>query len=297
MNLVSQSHGTRATAVAPFPRDYRECQLGFARAPDGSTFIAGQRSPYPFHLCKGFRYDGDPPGMLTVYMQSASGGIYAGERLGTKILVEDGAAAHVTAQASTIVHEMREEHASHAVALTAGPGAVLEYLPEAVILFPGSQLRSTVKVVVHDDAAMILSDSFLCHDPAGLGRRFGMLTTQLDVTDPGGRLLARDRYAIAGETLDRMVPRPGGCLGHGTVTMLAGRDVVRQGIGPVRQALSDLMARHDASYGGASTLPGERGIWARFLAREGAALRSITQGVWARMRESLTGRPPVARRK
>ena len=53
--------------------------LRFSRRGDSKTFISDQYVAYPFHLTRPFYFEGDPDGMLSLYLQSASGGIYRGD--------------------------------------------------------------------------------------------------------------------------------------------------------------------------------------------------------------------------
>ena len=117
-------------------------ELSFAVGADGETQLTHQFAGYPFHLCRPFRLDGDPAGMLTLYLQSCSGGLYEGDRLSTFMQIREGAAAHVTTQAATIAYGMRELGAQHHARVEASAGSLLEYIPDPIILFPGTRLNS-----------------------------------------------------------------------------------------------------------------------------------------------------------
>ncbi|HZF35124.1 MAG TPA: urease accessory protein UreD, partial [Candidatus Angelobacter sp.] len=81
-------------------------EITFARDPGGRTYVRRQHVSYPYHVCRALTFAGDPPGMATLYLQSCAGGIYRDDRLRERIVAEEGAAAHLTTQASTIVHSM-----------------------------------------------------------------------------------------------------------------------------------------------------------------------------------------------
>src|SRR5450631_3175635 len=70
----------------------------------GRTTLRRQRVGYPLHVTRGFYLDAARPDLLTLYLQSASGGLYAGDRITLDVTVGAGAAFHLTTQASTIVH-------------------------------------------------------------------------------------------------------------------------------------------------------------------------------------------------
>ena len=59
----------------------------------------------------------------------------------------------------------------------------------------------------------------------------------------------------------------------------------------------EMAACAPAVYGAASLLPNSCGAWARLLADDGAELTSAVLGLWAAVREAITGARPVPRRK
>lgn len=278
----------------------RETKLGagraeieFGRAPDGQTFVKRQFASYPFHVCRPHGFAGDPEGMITLYLQSLSGGIYEHERLSLAIAAEPGTSVHVTSQASTIVHSMETGEASLAVSLDAHEGSLVEYLPDPLILFPGARLSSTLKVRRHETATVICADAFLAHDPDGGERIFDRLDSRLEVEDLEGRLLARDRFVLTGETHRRRAAKESRHAALATVFVLTGNDDVKSILGAVRNALAAL----PEVYAGASLLPNDCGLWARILATDGASLRTAMHAAWAAAREAITGTRPRVRRK
>src|SRR5438552_3271126 len=88
-----------------------EARLRFAVG-GGRTILAHQRIAYPLHVTRPFHLDALRQDLATLYLQSASGGLYAGDRLGLAIEVMPGAAVHVTTPASTIVHDTRGTRAA-----------------------------------------------------------------------------------------------------------------------------------------------------------------------------------------
>ncbi len=114
-----------------------QAALRFTRSPDGVSYIGRQRVGYPFHITRPFMLDTAPAGALTLYLQSVSGGIYDGEDLRLDLTADENAEAHVTTQAATIVHRTPQWGARQSTTIDAAPGALLEYLPDPLILFPG----------------------------------------------------------------------------------------------------------------------------------------------------------------
>ena len=277
------------TAAPPSGR----AEIAFGRGPEGETFVQRQFAAYPFHVCRPHTFAGDPPGMVTLYLQSLSGGIYEHERLSLTITAGAETRAHVTSQASTIVQSMQDGRAELAVSMEAGEGALLEYIPDPLILFPRADLATALTVRRHEAAQVILADAFLAHDPEGRGRPFARLDSRLEVEAPDGRLLARDRFVLSGEAYRDGLSheRAGGALA--TLVVLSGSDLIEPLLAALRGALEDL----PGTYAGASALPNDCGVRARLLGSDGVALRRAMHAAWAAARETLTGARPPERRK
>lgn len=260
-------------------------RLAFASA-GGRTHLARQFTPHPFHITLPFHEPTDPDGMATLYLQSSSGGIYSDDDLGLDVRVETGALVHLTTQASTLVHDARGgPGARQAVRLNVAPGGWLEYCPDPAILMAGAALTNRVHARLGEGACLIFSDAQLCHDPAGAGRSFARLDSEIAIDGPEGpRLL--DRFALDGQDWSA---RTGGhaCAG---MTLVAG------GIhaGPaMAQATEDL----PGVYAGLSSFPDRDIALLRFLASDGVALSRALSASWSAAREALTGRAAVPRRK
>ena len=278
---------------APRPNEGPQAALRFARAPGGRSFIARQRVGYPFHITRPFYFDEVPSGALTLYLQSVSGGIYQGEDLRMTCSADVGSAAHVTTQAATIVHRMPAAPARQTVALEAEDGALLEYLPDPLIMFPGARLTSVLEIEAAVGATVIASESFAHHDPGGEDRRFDRFEAELRIRDEGGRLLALERYAVAGERLAAGAGQIARWPAQGSV-VVAHRGPARDAI---LAALRAALTSTDSFYGGASALPNEAGIGVRLLAADGARLRRGLEAAWRAVRLALYGAPPAPRRK
>ena len=274
-----------------------QAALRFARAPDGQSYIARQRVGYPFHITRPFYLDEAPAGVLTLYLQSVSGGIYQGENLRMTCAAGPGSAAHVTTQAATIVHRMPAAPARQTALLEAAPGALLEYLPDPLIMFPGARLASVLEIEAAADATVVACESFSHHDPGGEDRRFESFAAALRIRDEDGRLLALERYEVAGNSLAPGRSQVARWPAQGSLV------VVHRGAerGPGREAvlaaLRAALAPTEAFYGGASALPNEAGVGARLLARDGATLRAGLEAAWRAVRLALYGTPPAPRRK
>lgn len=252
----------------------------------GRTHLMGQHTPHPFHITRPFRHLSDPQGMATLYLQSSSGGLYGDDDLGLTIRMGQGAAAHVTTQASTIVHDARgRAGAVQDVRLDIGPGGWLEYLPDPAILMSGARLSNRVTARVAEGSRLIIADAQLSHDPGGDGQPFGHLENAVSIVGPEGPL-AIDRFDLAGTDWLR---RTGGARCSGMI--------LTYGAGAAGPAMIAAMTPLAGLYAGLSTFA-ERDIHIlRFLAEDGVALSRALTTAWRAARIALTGSPPHARRK
>jgi urease accessory protein len=278
---VSSFHTVFSTSIPP------QLTLHFERDPAGRTFLARQFVTYPFFLTTPFYLDETLAGMPSLILQSVSGGLYQDERLALSLTTGVGAQVHCTTQSATVVHSMAENRDAYQVIyISAAAGALVEYLPGPMILFPHAGLRTAVRVVAEASATVVIGEAFLMHDPAAQSRRFGLLSSETSVRRPDGRLLCLDRFQFAGD--ERMLVSPG-VLHHfqaqGTLWIVCSASMTELLAG-LRETLNGVANL----YAGASTLPNNAGVWARFLASDAVALSRGFHAAWSAVRRVLTGR-------
>jgi len=266
-----------------------QLDLIFASAPSGETYLLRQYAGFPFHVSRCLQLDEEPRGMATVVLQSLGAGLLQGDRLAIAITAQAGAAAHVTTQGSGVAHSMEREGARQDARVAVGEGAFLEYLPRPMILFPRADVATTLEIVLHEGATVMWCDGYLAHDPHKQDGRFTRLSAETALRDGGGRLLALDRFAVDGAVLDEGGAMAGHAV-HASVG-IAGPKIGADLAQAWRAALDGI----EGVYGGVSALPGEVGLFARLLARDGIALRSAMLALWRVMRLQRFGIEPGAR--
>ena len=269
-------------------------EMAFQQDPEGRTYLAEQFSSYPFHICRAQYMDRALPEMATLYVQSCSGGVFRGDRLQTRILARENAQAHVTTQASTIIHRMEQDYAHQSVKIHGEAGSLIEYLPDCTILFPEAKLRSSVAITRHDECDVILGDSFLAHDPGSQKEPFSWLDNELIICQLDGSVDVIDRFVVCGDQF---------CVGetgennafavHGTYAVLSSRVGLDEMVSELRSSAGNV----DNVYVGVSLLPNSVGCWVRYLASDGQASKNLVNALWMKSRLMLTGHPPGIRRK
>ncbi|MGH6826167.1 urease accessory protein UreD [Methyloceanibacter sp.] len=268
--------------------------LAFAADGDGRSYLQRQYAGYPFHVCRVHYYDREHPGLATLYVQSCSGGIYEHDRLDVTLATAQGAEAHVSTQAATVVHSMPSGSAAQRVRVQCEGGSYLEYLPDPQILFPGSRFRSVIAVTLGGDAVALVSDSFLCHDPAGRGEMFSAYFSEIAIEDDSGKSLAIDRLKMGGQAFSDSCPGISGRFKAQGTMIVAGLDLSANAVaGELRKIRLD----GDVAIIGSSLLPNSAGLLVRVLAADGAALKLALHQVWCAARVQLKGSMPLERRK
>ena len=175
-------------------------RLDFAVA-GNRTQLLRQHVPYPFHVTRPFYLDPRRPDLTTLYLQSASGGLYSGECLDLSVTAGKGAAVTLTTQSASIVHDSRGRPASQTVHLLLARNSLMIYAPDPLVLFPGAAIRTTVDLTLAPGAVAICQDGFACHDPKGGGALFDTISTEIVVRGQDGRVLVADRGCVWGQSL------------------------------------------------------------------------------------------------
>ncbi|AMB44251.1 urease accessory protein UreD [Methylobacterium sp. AMS5] len=268
-----------------------QASLVFARG-GGSTVLSRQVVPYPFHITRAFRMHPESPDLATLYLQSASGGLYAADHLTLAITARAGARAHVTTQAGTVVHRGGPEPSRQETRLTIAADAFLALNPDPLILFPGAHLAVSTEITAEPGARAIVTESVACHDPAGESRPFDRLDLGLTIRTPDGRPLVQERSRIDGTAFAAPDSPMGPHRAFGTMVVLGAPDDARLAGLRLRQAADAV-----GCLTGVSPLPSGAGLGLRLLAPDGGALSAGMDAVFRIVFEALSGCAPGRRRK
>jgi urease accessory protein len=270
--------------------------LRFAVAPDGRTQAVRREFQFPLRTTAPMYLDPASAGMAFVYVQNPTGGVFAGDRLRTRLALEAGAMVHVTTQAATKVYRMPVGFGVQATEVMLAPGSYLELVPDLLIPHAGSRLVQTLDVNIVPGAALFATE-MVAPGRLARGERFDYLLLDLRtrVCDPSGVELLADtlRFEPA-----RRRPECRGLAGPysfvGTALALAPGGDVSELARAVDDACGD--GREDVA-AGACVLWGEVGVAVRALAHSHRALRDVLHDVWRVAREQLVGAAPPPRRK
>ncbi len=269
------------------PRQGR-AEFRFERREGERTHLARNYAAYPFHVTRPLYFDAGWPELPTLVLQSASGGLFQGDRLSLAISVGEGAAAQITTQSATKVHSMERGHAAQATRLEVEAGGHLELIADATILFPDCHVETTTTLSLAEGASAIIADSFLWHDPkAGGAPNFTLMAASVEARDDRERLLVLDRYRITRPDDDAATRAFwSDYKAQGTLYAVAPSTDSAALVESLRAALQGI----DGCYAAVSALPNDAGAYVRALAPEGNTIRMVQERAWRASRLALTGR-------
>jgi urease accessory protein len=232
----------------------------------GRTVLRRQHVGYPFHITRPFYLDRMRPDLATLYLQSASGGLYAADRLALDLVVGAGAALHLTTQASTVVHDRRTDGSVMRQLVTVKDNTFCAMISDPYVLFPGAELHLATVATVASNATLIIADGFAMHDPRCRGGTFARFSSHTSIVRPDGEPLVSDRGSVDGDEFAADCGALGGMAAAAFVLMIAPPDRLPD-IAAIEAAADDC-----GCLAGATTAPNGAGIAMRLLASDGGTL-------------------------
>ncbi len=214
--------------------------------------------------CAKIRLPRDPHAAgLEAVTINTSGGLTGGDRLAWTAEAEAGARLTLTTQACEKIYRASSGRAEVRVALSAGPGAQIEWLPQETILFDRGALDRQLDVDLAPGARLLAVEAVVLGRTAmGERVRQGALRDSWRVRREG-RLLFADELRLEGE-LERLGANRATLAGaRAFATVLWVADEAERALPAVRAALG--------AAGGASAFDGK--LVARVVAHDGLALR------------------------
>jgi urease accessory protein len=268
--------------------------LSLARCGD-TTRVVRQYQRAPLHVYRPIYLDQNLPGMAFVFVQQFGDGYVDGDRCRIDLDCGPGSAVHVTTQAATNLYRSRRNFATQCVNLRAAAGAVVEYLPDAVVPFRGSRFLQRVCLTADVDSAVIVGEVLLPGRAArGEIHAYDLYRADIEARRPDSTLLFADVLRL----------RPREANGPQSIGLLGGSDVIatlyvvtqRAPAPELVELLRHALAGCDV-LAGASELPNACGVSARILGRTSRSVRTALMSAWNAARLVLLGAPVPDRRK
>jgi urease accessory protein len=290
-SAVRDFAGSPDTLAVGHPGKVGLLELGFARV-GARTELVRHYQKSPLQIMRPLYVDPSRPDLPVVYLMSTGGGVVQADRLRLDVDCGADTAVHLTTQAATKVHHMDADFATQTVGLCVGPRAYLEYLPDALIPYPGARFFQRTTVIVDPTATVLVGEVLMAGRLARRERhRYDVLATDLEIADADGAI-AIDRIRFSPHNFPATGP---GVLGEHT--LMATLFVVS----PLRPAATIADALHaavaDLATAGVSVLPDDRGAWVRILGTDSPTVQITLRRVWDAARRLLIGvRAPLLRK-
>jgi urease accessory protein len=239
-----------------------------------------------------------------VHLHNLSGGVLSGDRLSLDIEVAAGASAQITTTGATRLYRHRAGSidSMQKTTITVGDGALLEYLPDAIIPYAGSRHTQTTEIALLHNATLFWWETFAPGRQA-MGEKFAFerleITTRVfTVKTP----VFLDDFTVnpREKSLDSTA-RLGG------YSHLANFYAFQTGRSPGSwRELENLL--NEFAAGASKQTAGSSSIWgASALAADGVIVRGLSHtardvpatlaGAWSIARRFLTGKDGVLPRK
>ena len=274
-------------------------RLEFVRdAVTQQTVLAASHQEPPLRVVRAF---GLEDGAALVHLHNVSGGLLGGDRLALKVSVSEGASVQITTAGATRIYRPRVEAkvTTQSNEITVGEGALLEYLPDAVIPFAGARFSQRTAIQLAAGAGLFWWE-ILAPGREARGEIFEYESVELKTDlSAGGRPIAVERVRL--EPRNR---RLSSLARLGAYRTWATFYICRVGVEAaewleiereLREILELLNRREDALWG-VSTLTAY-GVMVRCVAKRGRDVLPGLQDVWRAAKWRLYGREAVMPRK
>jgi urease accessory protein len=258
------------------------------------TCVVERLQRFPLRMTVPLYVEATDPGMAFVYVQNPTGGVFAGDRLDTRVATEPGARVHVTTQSATKLYRMDGGSAAAALAFQIAPGAYVEHMPDPLIPQAGADYRQSTDVAVAGDGVFVGSE-IVGPGRHACGERFAYKSIRLSTRVVRGEThVCSDALELRGGPHS---PSRSGVLG--SHDYLASLVVVcpEHDVTELCRRLDHELAAADAVLAAAGVLPRDCGVLARILARSGDAAARALASASAVVRRELAGLPPLRVRK
>lgn len=262
-------------------------RLRFEARDDGRTALGALYQRDPLRVLFPRAEAGEP---LTGALLTTSGGLVGGDRLSVRVGVAAGAAGRVVAQAAEKIYRCPGDGVGIDVALRAGAGAWLEWLPQETILFDAARLRRRTALELAA-GARALAGELVAFGRAAMGERLrrGRLHDAWEL-HCGGRLAWTEALRLDRD-LPALLAAPAGFAGaRAAGTVLYAADDAAEHLDYARGLLDELAAPPELRAAASCAGPA---LVARWLARDGWTLRRAYGRYWAALRARVAGWPPI----
>ncbi len=183
--------------MSPARGKYGVLEMGFELDSSGRTILRHLHREVPIIVQQALYFDEQLPEMACVYILSSGGPTLDGDRYTVGVELGEGAMAHISTGAATVIASMEHDCARQRQTITLEEGAYLEWLPRAIIPAAHSRYTSTTELIVAPSATLLFSEVVAC-GRLHSGERFDYDDFSLStvVCRPSGEVVAREALRL-----------------------------------------------------------------------------------------------------
>ncbi|WP_447598817.1 urease accessory protein UreD [Nitrospira sp. Nam80] len=263
---------------------------------DRRTVMTGASRTSPWHLFPPIYLD--DTGSAYTLLVNPSGGLVGGDRLSIHMTLAAQSHVIVSTPSANRVYRSRSKdlEAIQTIKVMVGEGAILEWAPEHTIPYAGSRFRQTIQVRLAPNSTVMLWDAMAAGRVAQEERwAFSSLANHVAITTASGvSVIERYRLDHASAFHPAGIAR--------SWDYVASLYIVSDALNPdawktLEARIGDVLdAEPGALLGGVST-PAVPGVVVKLVARSAPVLTAALEQLWAAVRFTLWGQPPVTLRK
>jgi len=299
MASVAQNAREISPELCAPPRLQASLTLDFARDEfAGQTVLAASRQEPPLKVVRAFAVQ---DGVALAHLHNVSGGLLGGDQLALKVNVGAGASVQLTTTGATRIYRPRHEAppTTQSNEFAVGEGALLEYVPDAIIPFAGARFSQATTIQLALDAGLfwweILAPG---REARGEAFAYDCMEMKTDIIALG-QPIASERVRIeprkrSTQSFGRLGPYRTWAtfciarVGPSAAEWLALEHELRE------QAMP--LTKHGETLWSISTLPAH-GLMLRCVAVHGRHVLPGLQALWQTAKQRLYGRDAVPPRK
>ncbi len=257
-------------------------RLGFS-AGEKRTILSGRSRHGPLSVQRPFYPEGD---VCHVYLLHPPGGVVGGDGLAIEAHAAIGSRALITTPGATKFYRSAGETAYQSQTLRVESGAVMEWLPQENIFFPGALVELRTRVELQGDGRLALWEIQCLGRPA-VKEVFdqGHIDSRMEIYRDG-RPLVLERLRIDPASRLQLSSMAGMAVG-GTLIISHAADAELENC-------REIMAAQGTDHAGATLLDDLLAV--RYLGNSTEQARRLFTRVWQQVRGTTVGRKPCSPR-
>ena len=232
----------------------------------------------------------DDSGCAYTWLVNPSGGLVGGDHVSVEAQLHAGTHVLMTSPSANRIYRSLSEAVVQEVAISVGPEARLEWLPEVTIPFAGSRFRQSIHVDLAPGATAVLWDAMASGRVAMRERwAFASVENEIRIRTASGASVV-ERYRVVPGRLPESIGLAG------SWDYVASLFVIGDAVGAdvwnhLEGVLAAILEQRPGLVLGAVSTPAAPGLVVKLVAQSAPNLTVTLEAIWAAVREDLWDLP------